>query len=79
MIRKILGLLGVEYLSRDEVMKIAERECETNSWVWEPPVSVRDGLWETTVMVWGERRGGTACIRIDARTGEVLSVSVTPR
>ena len=73
-------------LTRTEAIEIARKAAETAGWTWEEPVHTHNersffpvGRPTWLVISNAGSFGGNVFVRIDDKTGEVLSKSFTPR
>lgn len=63
----------------EEALGLAKQAAAQDGLGWEEPIKVRETLRGFEFWTAATMRGGNVSVKVDGQTGEVLSVSITPR
>jgi hypothetical protein len=66
-------------LTREEILILARKKCETEGWPWIEPVRILNGLFSWTVVTNYGMRGRNVRIVINKKSSEVAKWSYIPR
>lgn len=66
-------------LTREEIIALAQAECDREGWPWLEPVVVQDHWSDWTVVTNYNMRGRNARIVIGKKTGQIVKKSFIPR
>jgi hypothetical protein len=66
-------------IDRNQALTVARDEVERQGLWWEEPVIVHFGIRNYRIWTKANSRGGNVAIRVNRRSGQVSSLTTTPR